>query len=559
MTVDKARAPSPDKAGEGRTPARAWWSLLAVALGIMVVQIDGTVVSVANPAIAADLGASPAGIQWVTTAYLLVFAALLIPAGTVADRIGRKRAFLIGVAGFSLASLLCGLAGSVEVLIGARVLQAVFAGLLGPAGLALLRAVFPADKLPRALGVFGAVTAAALAGGPMLGGALVEYASWEWVFFINLPFGVVGILIGYLVLRESAPQDKEPLDIPGAVTLTAAMLGVVWAISNAQTAGWLSVSTIGFAVLGLALVAVFVVIEKRRKHPMMPLSLFRDRSFSVGCVLMVVTMLAFFAILFYLTFFLQGVQGRSAVMTGVALLPLTAVFTAASPMAGWATSAWGNRLTLLFGAACTVVSLTWLLTLDASTTLLWMAPALLLAGFGAGFMLVPAIGVVIGSAPVDKAGVASGIQQSTQQLGGTLGIAVFGSIIASVVAARLPDALRDALGAQGVALAEQLGSDPQIQAGVALGFEPATQEALQQQLSAQGVPEAARVAEMVTIAAHDTFLSGLDTVFIVAAGATVVAGLLSLLVRNTVVDDGAGDEDAVTGDDAQVVSLPGGK
>lgn len=124
------------------------------------------------------------------------------------------------------------------------------------------------------------------------------------------------------------------------------MLGVVWAISNAQTAGWLSVSTIGFAVLGLALVALFVMIEKRRKHPMMPLSLFRDRSFSVGCVLMVVTMLAFFAILFYLTFFLQGVQGRSAVMTGVALLPLTAVFTAASPMAGWATSAWGNRLTL---------------------------------------------------------------------------------------------------------------------------------------------------------------------------------------------------------------------
>lgn len=509
-----------------RAPARAWWSLLAVALGIMVVQIDGTVVSVANPAIAADLGAGPAGIQWVTTGYLLVFAGLLIPAGTVADRIGRKRAFLIGVGGFSLASLLCGLAGSVELLIGARVLQAVFAALLGPAGLALVRAAFPPAALPRALGVFGAVTAAALAGGPMLGGVLVEYASWPWVFFVNLPFGAVGVAVGARVLRESLPDTAEPLDRAGAVTLTAAMLGVVWAVSNAQDAGWLSASTLGAGVAGLALVALFVVIERRSAHPMVPLSLFRDRSFSVGCVLMVVTMLAFFAILFYLTFFLQGVQGRSAVMTGVALLPLTAVFTAASPLAGWATGAWGNRRTLLAGAACTVASLLWLLTVDATTGVGALAPALLLAGFGVGFMLVPAIGVVVGSAPVDKAGVASGIQQSAQQLGGTLGIAVFGSVIASVVSARLPGALDAALG--GGPAAARLAADPSVRQGVALGFDPATRDAVEDAVGP-------RAADLVARAAHDTFLAGLDTVFVVAAAATVVAAGLALMVRDRAV------------------------
>ncbi|ANY05791.1 DHA2 family efflux MFS transporter permease subunit [Pseudonocardia sp. HH130630-07] len=396
---------------------RAWFSLLAVALGIMVVQIDGTVVAAANPAIATDLAASPSQIQWVTTAYLLVLAGLLIPAGNLADRIGHKRAFLIGVGGFSLASLVCGIAPSVEVLIGGRVLQALFAALLGPAGLAVLKVSFPANKLPMALGLFGSVTAVALAGGPMLGGALIEYASWPWVFLVNLPFGMIGVVVGLLVIPDSGYRTKAPLDLWGAGTLTAAMVTVVWAVTSVQTSGWFSAAVLIPLFVGLVLLAVFIMIERRVEYPTMPLSLFADRSFAIGTVVMVATMFAFFAIMFYLMFFLQGVQGRNGLLAAVALLPLTAVFTVAAPLAGWATNRLGVRPTLVLGAAFTTTSLGLLATIGVDSSVLSLAPALVLAGFGAGFMMVAAIQAILGSAPAELAGVASGVQQSMQQLG----------------------------------------------------------------------------------------------------------------------------------------------
>ncbi|GAA1973938.1 MFS transporter [Amycolatopsis minnesotensis] len=503
---------------EVKVPSKAWLSLIAVALGMMVVQLDGTVVSIANPAIATGLHASLDGIGWVTTAYLLVLAGLLIPAGTVADKIGHKKAFLIGIGGFSLASLACGLAGSIEVLIGGRVLQAVFGALLGPAGLAVLRAAFPPEKLAMAFGWFGSVSAVALAGGPVLGGVLVEYASWPWVFFINLPFGVVAVLVGLTVIPNSAERSAHRLDLPGAVTLTCAMVSAIWGVTRAQAEGWGSVSTLGFIALGVVLLAAFVVIERRTANPMVPLGLFRNRTFTVGCLLMLVTMFAFFAILFYLTFFLQGVQGKSAIMAAVAMLPLTAVFTFASPVAGWVTGKLGVRGTLMTGAVFTVASLALLLRLEPESGFMTLAPALVLAGIGVGFMMVPAIQAIVGSAPVDKAGVASGVQQSTQQLGSTLGIAVFGSLLSSVVGSRFATAVREALG--GGPVADRIANDEQLRKSVELGFPPAAQ---------QGLP--AETASAVTRAAHDTFVGGMHTVFLVAAAVAVVAGLLSLLVR----------------------------
>ncbi|MET0188591.1 MAG: MFS transporter [Pseudonocardia sediminis] len=515
-----------------RAPARAWLTLLAVALGIMVVQIDATVVTVANPVIAADLGAGPEGIQWVTTAYLLVLAGLLIPAGTVADRVGLKRAFLVAIAGFSVASLLCGLAGSVEWLIAARVLQAVFAALLGPSGLGLIRAAFPESALPRAIGVFGAVTALALAGGPMLGGVLVEYAGWPWVFFVNLPFGVVGVVVAALVVRGSAARGRDPIDVPGAVSLTAAMVSVVWAVSGAQTHGWVSVHTAAFGLAGLALLGAFVAIERRSPHPMVPLGLFRNRSFTVGCVLNVLTMVAFFAVLYYLTFYLQGVRDTSAVMTGVALLPLTAVFTVASPLAGWVTGRLGTRVTVVTGAVLTAASLALLLRLSVDSGTVTLAVPLVLAGFGAGLMLVPAIGAIVGNAPVERAGVASGIQQSMQQLGSTLGVAVFGSLLGSTVASSFPGALRAAFG--GGTVAERLGGDPALLSTIPLGFDAAAQQGLTDRLAGAGTApeEVRRVVAGVTEVAHRTFLDGVHTVYAVGIGLAVVAGLLALLVRD---------------------------
>jgi EmrB/QacA subfamily drug resistance transporter len=477
---------------------RAWLSLLAVALGVMVVQVDGTVVAIANPAIAADLGAGLDGISWVTTGYLLVLAGLMIPAGTIADKVGYKKAFLVGTAGFALASLLCGLSSSIGMLIGARVLQATFAALLAPAGLAVLRAAFPPEKLSMAFGVFGAVSAVSLAGGPILGGVLVEYASWPWAFFVNLPLGVIAVVVGALVIKDVAPGRSSPLDVPGAVTLTLAMVGVVWAISGVPTHGWGSTRTLGFLAAGLVLLGAFLVIERRTAAPMLPLDLFRDRTFALGIVLIVVTMLAFFAVLFYLTFYLQGVRGNAPIEAAVALLPLTVVFTVASPLAGWLTAKLGVRGTLLLGALVIASALLLFQRLEVDSGLLTLGPPLVLSGFGVGFLLVPAMQATLGTAPIEKSGVASGILQSAQQFGSTLGVAVFGSILGAFVAGRIA----------------QVGAvDPQA---VAIGLPPALQSGL---------------SPTVVDAAHALFLDGMHLVFLIGAGVALVAGVLALFVR----------------------------
>lgn len=511
----------PSAAGTGReVPAGAWLTLLSVALGIMVIQLDGTIVSVANPAIAADLNASPAQIQWVTTAYLLVFAGLLIPAGTVADRLGHKRVFLTGVSGFTLASLLCGVSVSVEMLIAGRILQAVFAAAIGPAGLALIRAAFPADSLPRALGLFGAVSAAALASGPLLGGALLAVGSWHLAFLVNLPFGVLTVLVGLRVLRHTSPSSTGRIDLAGAVTLMASIVAVVYGITAAQENGWTS-GPVGFLVGGLGLLAVFVLVERRVRQPMVPLGLFGNRALVIGCVVSVVTMFVFFAIQFYLAFFFQNVQGKTAVATGIAMLPLTAVFTLASPLAGSATARWGSRVTLLIGAAGTIAALALLLGLASESSTLLLAPALLLAGAGAGFLLVPAINLVVGSAPEDQSGVASGIQQATQQLGGTLGIAVFGSIISTAVAHTFARAVQAT--SAPAPLAAELGTDEALLKTIPLGFPTSSQQELAATI---GHPLAAEVTHV----AHATFLDALDIVFTVSIATVVVTALLSLMI-----------------------------
>lgn len=533
----------PPAAGPGettKTTLRSWLSLIAVALGIMVVQIDGTVVAIANPAIAADLKAGLEEIQWVTVGYLLVLAGLLIPMGTVADKIGRKKGFLIGVSGFTLASAVCGMAGSIEVLVGGRVLQAIFGALLVPSAIAVIRAAFPVEKLAMAIGIFSSFTALALAAGPILGGVLVEAASWPWVFFINLPLGALAVLLGLLCVKESTQGTPAPLDVPGAITLTLAMVSVVWAISNAQLKGWVSTHTLGFLGLGLVLLGVFLVIELKSKHPMVPLGLFRDRSLSIGTLLMVVVMFAFYAILFYLTFYLQGVQGKDGVAAGIALLPLTAVFTISSPVGGWVTSKLGVRGALVAGSVFVTGSLAVLLLLETDSGMLTLAPSLVLGGFGMGFMMVAATQAILGNAPVEKAGVASGVQQSMTQLGGVLGTSVFGTLLASSVMANFASNVRDAFGGSGGPVAEQLATNEEVRKSVELGFGPASQDAVAAQLTQTGMP-AGQVQEVVgtlTRAAHETFIQGLHTVFAVAVGVSVVAGLISLLVRNPKVEEG---------------------
>ncbi|TDT41331.1 EmrB/QacA subfamily drug resistance transporter [Streptomyces sp. BK208] len=528
-------------ASSGKTSRAAWLSLATVGVGIMMVQLDGTVVVVANPAIAKDLDAGLNSLQWVMTGYLLVLAGLLIPAGTLVDRIGRKKGLLIGLVGFTIASVLCALSNTIELLIGARVLQGVFGAMMIPAALAVIKAAFPPEKLATAIGLFSGVTAVSLAGGPLLGGVMVEHLTWQWVFLINLPFGVLSVVMAVLFVRESRQEQPEPLDLPGGVALTLSIVSLVWALTHGQEDGWTSVRTLGYIGLSVVLLIVFVVVQRMRRFPMIPLELFRIRSLSVGCLLMVVTMFAFYAIIYYLNFFLQGLQGKSPMSASVALLPLTLTFIVSAPLGGWAVDRFGVKQSLAFGALCITGTSLLLLRLEGDSGVATVGPPLVLGGVGVGFMMVAATQAIVGSAPVQKAGTASGMQQSMSQLGSLLGTAVFGAFLAAFVNNRFAQDLREAFGGKGGQTVEQLADDKQVHKLIELGFPPSAQEALEKELTNAGM-SAGQVKEFsatMTQAAHDTFLNGLHTVFLISAGVAVAAALLSLLVSN---EDTKGDQ-----------------
>lgn len=528
-------------ASSGKTSRAAWLSLATVGVGIMMVQLDGTVVVVANPAIAKDLDAGLNSLQWVMTGYLLVLAGLLIPAGTLVDRIGRKKGLLIGLVGFTVASVLCAMSNTIELLIGARVLQGVFGAMMIPAALAVIKASFPPEKLATAIGLFSGVTAVSLAGGPLLGGVMVEHLTWQWVFLINLPFGVLSVVMAVLFVRESRQEQPEPLDLPGGVALTLSIVSLVWALTHGQEDGWTSVRTLGYIGLSVVLLIVFVVVQRMRRFPMIPLELFRIRSLCVGCLLMVVTMFAFYAIIYYLNFFLQGLQGKSPMSASVALLPLTLTFIVSAPLGGWAVDRFGVKQSLAFGALCITGTSLLLLRLEGDSGVATVGPPLVLGGVGVGFMMVAATQAIVGSAPVQKAGTASGMQQSMSQLGSLLGTAVFGAFLAAFVNNRFAQDLREAFGGKGGQTVEQLADDKQVHKLIELGFPPSAQEALEKELTNAGMTadQVKEFSATMTQAAHDTFLNGLHTVFLISAGVAVAAALLSLLVSN---EDTKGDQ-----------------
>ncbi|WP_281895796.1 MFS transporter [Phytohabitans aurantiacus] len=492
-----------------------WLTLLAVALGVMVVGLDATVVAIANPAIARDLGATFAQLQWVTNGYLLALAVSLIVAGRLADRFGRKTVFLIGVAGFAVASVAVGFSSSIEMVIFWRVMQGFAGALLQPASLAILRNAFPAEKLNMAIGIWAGTSGLAIASGPIVAGLLVENASWEWVFFLNAPVAAIAIAIGLWVVRQSRdPEATGSFDLPGVALLSAALFSLVWALIKAQEHGFGDPLPLGFfgaaAVLGIG----FLVREQRAKHPLMPLGLFRDRSFSAGTVLAMLGFFALFGAFFFLTLYLQQVHGMSPVDAGVRLLPMTATFIVASPIAGALTARYGPRPPLVGGMLLTAVALFALSRISVQADYLSLWPWFIVIGMGFGLVLVGSTEAIVGNAPAHQAGLAGGIQQTAAQLGGVLGTTVFGTVLAT----RVGDVLLEKLTGAGVP------------ADVAPGLAAA------EEYVAQGVapvpPGAPQpLADAITTGSHLAFMSGFQTALVVGSVIALGAALVSLLVR----------------------------
>jgi EmrB/QacA subfamily drug resistance transporter len=512
---DKAPAAPSDASPASGLRGHPWFTLITVAVGVMMVALDGTIVAIANPAIQKDLKASFADVQWITNGYFLALAVSLITAGKLGDRFGHRQTFLIGVTGFAAASGAIGLSSSIAAVVTFRVLQGLFGALLMPAALGLLRATFPAEKLNMAIGIWGMVIGASTAGGPILGGVLVEHVNWQSVFFINVPVGAIALVLGLLILldhrAENAPRS---FDILGIVLLSAAMFCLVWALIKAPAWGWGDGKTwafIGASAVGFVL---FSFWETKVKEPLIPLGLFRSVPLSAGVVLMVLMAIAFLGGLFFVTFYLQNVHGMSPIDAGLHLLPLTGMMIVGSPLAGVMITKLGPRIPLAGGMAATAIAMYGMSTLKVDTGSGVMSVWFALLGLGLAPVMVGATEVIVGNAPMELSGVAGGLQQAAMQIGGSLGTAVLGAVMASKVDSDLAGNWKDA-GLPPLTPAQL----PQASEAVQVGVAPV----------AKGTPEA--IAAKIADVAHDTFISGMSLASLVACGVAVVAVFVALLTK----------------------------
>ncbi|MER8089276.1 MFS transporter [Streptomyces sp. NPDC087532] len=448
-TVDHSSLPAvspPDASPRRGRRSNPWPTLLAVAFGLFMVQLDASVVAIANPEIGRALKASTADLQWVTNAYLLALAASLILGGKLGDRFGRRTYYLVGVVGFTLASVAIGLSGSIEGVIAFRAAQGFFGGLLMPNTLGLLRAVFPPRRFGMAVGIWAMVSAVSTALGPIVGGLLIEHIDWESVFYINAPIGVIALLVSAAVLPQSknATGRRHRFDVPGVVLLALGLLCVVFGVVKGETWGWSSAGTLGSVAAGLLILAAFGRYENRVEHPLLPMRLFRNRALTTGTVITALNFFVMLGLIFFVMLYLQNVRGFTPVEAGVRTLPLSLASLVASPLGAALTARFGPRLSMPLGMLLQAAAAFGMLTWDTGSSYATMWPPFVALGLGVGMVLSASSDAIVGQAPVEDGGVAGGIQATALQIGGALGTSVLVSLISSRVGSTLSGELTGA-------------------------------------------------------------------------------------------------------------------
>ena len=414
--------------------SRRWWSLAALAVSLFMIYLDTTVVNVALPAIQTDLEIGLAKLEWVVNAYVLAFAVLLLTGGKLADFLGRRRVFLIGLVAFTMSSLLCGIAPTGELLIAARAAQGFGAALMLPATLALIPAMFHPRERGRAFGVWAAASGVGAALGPLIGGLLVEGVGWRWIFYVNVPVGIAGLVATRLLVRESRDTSAEQrLDVPGLVASGAALFALTFALVEGNWYGWSS-PVIVLCLIGAAVALItFIAIEARSRLPMLDLALFRIGTFTGANLVGLLSFFALFGVFFFVSIYLQNILGYSALETGATFLPFSVLVALSVPVAGMLTDRFGARWPLAAGMALLTVALLFMSGLDVDSGFWDLMPGLVLGGLAIGLTLAPGNVAVLGSTPDVQAGVASGINMTFRQTGGALGVAVMGAIVASEI------------------------------------------------------------------------------------------------------------------------------
>jgi EmrB/QacA subfamily drug resistance transporter len=408
--------------------------LLICSMSLLIVGLDVTIVNVALPSIGHDLGASVSGLQWVVDAYTLVLASLLMLSGSTADRLGRKRTFVLGLAVFSAGSLLCSLAPSLELLVVFRMLQAIGGSMLNPVAMSIITNTFtdPRERA-QAVGVWGAVVGVSMALGPVIGGLLVTSAGWQSIFWINIPVGVAAIVLTLRYIPESKAPRARKFDPVGQVLMIVLFASLTYGIIEAPTRGWSSPLIVLVFCLAAAALAGFVYFEPRRKDPLVDLRFFRSIPFAAATVTAVAAFATLGGFLFLNTLYLQDVRGLSALHAGLDTLPMAVMTMVASPISGRIVGSRGARIPLVTAGVALTAACIMLAQMEPTTPFTWLFVAYVVFGLGFGVVNAPITNAAVSGMPRAQAGVASAIASTSRQLGATLGVAVVGALVTSKV------------------------------------------------------------------------------------------------------------------------------
>jgi EmrB/QacA subfamily drug resistance transporter len=493
--------------------ASKWWTLLAVCLAIFMLLLDITIVNVALPDIRRDLDSSFTDLQWVVDAYALALAALLLATGSLGDLLGRRRIFVLGILLFVLASLLCGLAHTPTMLNLARGLQGVGGAMMFATSLALIAQEFPPEERGTAFGLWGATTGFAVAVGPLAGGLLTEGIGWEWIFFVNIPIGLVTAAITLARVPAGERDPSAKIDWPGVATFSAALFCFVLALIEGNEQGWTSALVVGLLVASLVLLVAFVVIERRSAQPMLDLSLFAKPAFTGAQIAAFSLHASMFSMFLYLTLYLQNILGYSALEAGLRFLPVSVLAFLVAPLAGKLAERLPVRGFLGAGLILVGVGLLLMGGIEPSDDWTTLLAGFIVGGIGIGLINPPLATAAIGVVEPRRSGAASGINSTFRQVGTATGIAGLGALFQARVSDRLGEALA------GTPL--PAGAEDELAAAVTSGGA---------QAAARMAPPEAR--EALIEAARRAFVDGLDEILIVAALVAFAGGILAfLLVR----------------------------
>jgi EmrB/QacA subfamily drug resistance transporter len=485
---------------------RRWWTMLVLSLSLLVISLDNTILNVALPTIERDLDASASQLQWIVDSYLLVFAGLLLTAGSLGDRFGRRRALFTGLAVFAAGSLASALSGSAEMLIASRALMGLGGAFIMPSTLSILTNVFPAHERGRAIGIWAAVAGLGIAIGPVAGGWLIENASWHWIFLVNVPFTVLALTAGWFLVPESKDPAASPLDPAGAALSIAGLGSLLWAIIEAPARGWTDGTILGAFGVAVVLLSAFVAWELHTRHPMLDVTLFRKPRFSAASMSITLVFFALMGSIFFLTQYLQYVLGYSALEAGVRIAPVALGMVIGGPLSARVTERIGTKIVVAFGLATVAAGLFLLATAQVDSSYTLVLVALLVLGLGMSSAMAPATDSIMGSLPLARASVGSAVNDTTRLVGGSLGVAVLGSLLSSGYGAHMDGAVSNLPGPAAAAAHDQLGGALTVAGRIG-----------------------GSAGQLLADTARDAFVSGMHTAAFVAAAVALCGALVAML------------------------------